>query len=364
MIPFARIVKYGNILPVKDIVKFDTSYSSMYILYSTGELYGRGRNSYSQMGTGDNTTVLSWKLISTDCSYFWISKDGDSSVLLRKTDGSWELSGRAYILGDTTTVYTTPTNVDDRLGVLSTGYDELYLNAQNIWYRKAGRYYRMGLNGSRNLLTGGTVALRSFTEYVLESGMKAVFPGLNGTMVSYTDGTMKAIGNNNVGLYGLPARGEYSTLTSINVPEVQSVRYRSNATFMYTVDGTYVSGNCMYGQLANGVTDTNTYVLTPIKFTATNNSVLENYEGCTVVYIDGAFKSCGVQRRVGNGPSSGNATSLVYAPNILSTDVYLNTSASYYILNAELYGCGDPSTYQLLPGYSGTQSNYVKLELP
>lgn len=362
MLPFS-IISNTNIVPKKEIAKFDTAYSSMYLLYSTGELYGLGRNAYSQMGTGTNTTVTTWTLISTDVSTFWISKDGDSSVLFRKNDGTWNLSGRAYIFGDSSTVYSTPTNVDDKLGVLSSGYDELYLNGQNIWYRKDGRYFRMGLNGNLNLLSSSTAPITTFTEYILQTGMKAIFPGLSGTIISYNDGSMKSIGNNNTGRYALPARQTYTTLTTITVPEVLSVQYSGNATFLNTVSGTYGCGSCMYGQLANGFTDINTYYNTPIQLTATNVSTLANYEGSTLIYYQGSVQTCGAQLRVGNG-NTGNIASIVPAPNVLSTDFYVNSSASYYILNGSLYGCGQPGFYSVLPGYSTTQTSYVKLELP
>lgn len=364
MIPFARIVKYGNILPVKDIVKFDTAYGSMYLLYSTGELYGLGRNAAYQMGNDTNTTVTSWTLISTNVSTFWISKDGDSPILFRKKDGTWNIAGRAFIFGDTSTIYRTPTNVDDKLGVLSSGYDELYINSQNIWYRKDGRYFRMGLNYALNLLSTSTTPITSFTEYILPSDVKAIFPGNRGTLVSYKDGSMKAIGGNETASYGLPARQSYESLTAITLPEVLSVKYRNEATFISTVNGMYVCGNCRYGQLGNGVTDFNTYVTTPQKFTASNPDSLENYSGFTVINYQGSVQYCGTTYRSGNGFSMGVASTLTPAPNILSTDFYVNESATYYIQNNSLYATGTPGTYSLLPGYSSTQLSFVKLELP
>ena len=366
MIPFARVLKYGNILPVKDIVKFDTTYGSMYLLYSTGELYGLGRNTAYQMGNDTNTMVTSWTLISTNVSTFWISKDDDDSpILFRKKDGTWNIAGRAYIFGDTSTIYRTPTNVDDKLGVLSSGYDELYINSQNIWYRKDGRYFRMGLNANLNLLgTTSTTPITSFTEYILPSDVKAIFPGYGGTLVSYKDGSMKAIGNNTTARYGLPARQPYTSLTAITLPEVLSVKYMYNATFMSTVNGMYVCGNCRYGQLGNGITDINTYVTTPQKFTASNPDSLDNFNGFTVINYQGTVQYCGQNYRSGNGSSTGFASSLTPAPNILSTNFYVNDSATYYIQNNSLYATGIPGTYSLLPGYSSTQLSFVKLELP
>lgn len=365
MIPFARMVQYGNAPQVKDIVKFDTTNGSMYLLYSTGELYGLGRNTTYQMGTGTNINVSTWTLISTNVSTFWISKDGDSPILFRKKNGTWNIAGRAYIFGDTSTIYMTPTNVDDKLGVLSSGYDELYINSQNIWYRKDGRYFRMGLNANLNLLgTTSTTPITSFTEYILPSDVKAIFPGHAGTLVSYKDGSMKAIGNNNTARYGLPVTQAYTSLTAITLPEVLSVKYREMATFISTVNGTYVCGNCRYGQLGNGITDINTYVTTPQQFTASNPDSLENYSGFTVINYQGSVQYCGHNGRSGNGLSTGYASTLTPAPNILSTDFYVNVSATYYIQNNSLYATGSPGTYSLLPGYSSTQLSFVKLELP
>lgn len=194
MLPFP-IISNTNILPKKDIVKFDTTNGSMYLLYSTGDLYGLGRNTTYQMGNNTNTTVTSWTLIST-------------------------------------------------------------------------------------------------------------------------------------------------------------------------VNGMYVCGNCRYGQLGNGVTDINTYVTTPQKFTASNPDSLENYSGFTVINYQGSVQYCGHNGRSGNGLSTGYASTLTPAPNILSTDFYVNVSATYYIQNNSLYATGSPGTYSLLPGYSSSQLSFVKLELP
>lgn len=361
MLPFP-IISNTNIVPKRDIVKFSTVNASIYILYSTGELYGIGRNALYQIGTGDNVTVKNWYLMSTNVSNFWVSSFGDSPVIIKKKDNTWHMCGRAFIFGDTSTIYSTVQNVDSKLGVLNNGFDELYLNNQNIWYRKDGRYYRMGLNSYYHLLTGNTTSLTSFTEYVLPVGMKAIFPSLNGTIVSYTDGTMKAIGTNVSGAYGLPTRSEYTSLTTITVPEVYDVYYGENATFMRTVNGTYVCGSNDFGQLGNGLSDTNTYVLTPTLMSATNYDYLRNAKGCTIMYSTGTIKCSGAQYRTGNGLTT--STSFIPAPNILSTNFHMNNNCTYYILNNEIYGVGQVSVYSLLPGYSTNQYSFVKITLP
>ena len=362
MLPFGRMLQYGNTREQKKIKQFDTSYGSMYLLYSNGELYGRGRNGAYQIGNGTNTTVQDWFLMATDVAEFHIAYYTDSPCLIKKNDGSYWLSGRGYIFGSTTEIYSTVTDITAKLGDMVLGYDRLMFNEQNIWYVKDNRYYRMGLNSNRNLLDGTTTHITSFTEYVLAPGMKTLFPGTQGTICSYDDGTVRAIGNNNTALLGLPSLSPYTSLTVMTIPSITDVFFSQNCTWFRTVDGLYSCGSCQGGQLGNGVNDTNVRILNPIQLFDRNPTRIVNSEGLTILHRVTPIQYTGQSSRVGMG----STVMTVFTPNtvIPSLDFYVNNSASYYIQDGRLYGTGQVGFYNLLPGYTSTQSTYVELELP
>jgi len=367
MIPFP-IISNTRIIPVLDIVKFDTNAGSMYILYSDGKFYGRGRNAAYQMGTGTNANVNDWFLISSDVSYFWISHDSnDNSVIVRKTDDTWNVVGRAYIFGDTSTIYNTITNVDSKLSELNNGYDEIILNFQNIWFKRNGSYYRMGINGNYNLLTGNTTALTTFTQYVDSTGtVKNIYPTLLGTIVTYLDGSTKSIGNNATARLGLPARQAYTSLTTIPITNVQNIYFGQASTFFNTSTALYATGQCTSGQLGNGVSDPGIYILAPTQVYSTPIYKLIPSDGSTLMCTSNSassFMVAGATGRVGITTPTTSST-FIPATKVQSTDFYLNDSASYYILNNKLYGVGQPGIYNLLPGYTGTLTDYKLLEIP
>lgn len=372
MLPFPIMNHYGNIVVQKKIKKFDTTYGSLYLLYSDGRLYGRGRNNAYQIGTGDNTTVTEWYLISTEVSDFWISHGAqESPVIIKKNDSTWYICGRGYLFG-TPTLYSTLTDVTDKLKVLNNGYDRLILNPQNIWYKKDGIYFRMGINSSSNLLISSSTSSRitSFTEYVPDETVNEIFPGDTGTIITYNDGTAKAIGSNTEGLYGLPASQSYSVLTSITIPEIISVYYSKSSTWFNTIDGLYACGNSRGGQLGNGNNTSEVYEMNPKKVLQiqSNASTIKNGDNLTLLNLSSSslqIKGAGDKYKFANSSiTSDRATLFEDAPNVLSTDFYCNNYASYYILDSKLYGTGANGPYNMLPGYSSSLSTYQELQLP
>ena len=100
MIPFARVLKYGNdVRDTKTIKKMKLEFATSYVLTTDGELYGRGANSMGQLGTGDFVARTEWVLIRREVSNFWTSLSYDI-IFIQSTDNRlWYCGNNANLQG-------------------------------------------------------------------------------------------------------------------------------------------------------------------------------------------------------------------------------------------------------------------------
>jgi len=138
MIPFARIGVYGNSAPVlPKIKKLDMADQNMYILYSTGELYARGQQTYSQFGLGNNTRQTSWILIAEGVDKFW---SGGCGTLLLLNDGTYKFSGIGATIGSSGTL-STFTDCSAKVAGIPSTYAIL-----NFYVGRGGTLYALDTN--------------------------------------------------------------------------------------------------------------------------------------------------------------------------------------------------------------------------
>lgn len=90
MIPFARLVRYGNKLPVLKIRKFNSYYGGFVLLSTDGKLYVKGTQMYGQFGLGNTTAVTKPTVVMNDVADFWISSE---QMVVQKNDGTVWCSG-------------------------------------------------------------------------------------------------------------------------------------------------------------------------------------------------------------------------------------------------------------------------------
>ncbi|MFS8319922.1 hypothetical protein ACMG5I_03230 [Escherichia coli] len=97
MLPFGRIVKYGNIVPVplqiKKIIPTDTE---VVVLYTDGQLYARGSNSWGKFGRGNNNAVRSWTLIRENVKDCWMTQ---GTLLVQDNDLNYFYCGYGSHIG-------------------------------------------------------------------------------------------------------------------------------------------------------------------------------------------------------------------------------------------------------------------------
>lgn len=92
MIPFARIVKYGNVLKNVGMKQISTIGLGHMFLTQDGELYVYGKDTYGRFGSGFKGTddITSLKLIRSDVQNMWNTL---SYTIILTTDGKYMASG-------------------------------------------------------------------------------------------------------------------------------------------------------------------------------------------------------------------------------------------------------------------------------
>lgn len=312
MIPFARIGVYGNSAPVlPKIKKLDMADQNMYILYSTGELYARGQQTYSQFGLGNNTRQTSWILIAEGVDKFWC---GGCGTLLLMNDGKYKFSGTGAAIGSSgtlstfvdcsakiaaipstyailnfyvgrgSTLYALDTNKQlfaigssnfSEIGSSSTVFkfmtdsvDNVVIGNYSYTVQKGSDYYFQGYNsagcggiGNVNINTGTPL-----TKVTSPASILAGYMNVNSNMVFTDSHTYYGAGNNNSNALGgsgtaaIPAQYSFSNPKTLAATFVKfadrcfTITFGNNySKLIVCTDGFYYAGqNTVYGESGVG----------------------------------------------------------------------------------------------------------------
>lgn len=364
MIPFARICKYGNIIPtVGTIKRFKVMFSTMYLLNTNGELYVIGSNANGVGGGPQATTLYSrWTLIATDVDDIWCNVH--TSALLLMKDGSWKYTGRSYLIGTSSVSYgfidcssSMGTDVKNNLSTL-------YLSDTSLFYiDPLLDLYAMGLNSSGQLGTGNTTALTSFTKINSNVLKVACAYDGSGSLIIKNDNTVYGTGSN------LSYQLGFTSPTSTNVWTVSTaysgsidVQMGYDCSYALKADGLYTAGKQFSGQMGNGQNNNNsktpgkmTVPGTPVAFKANNYS-------CIVYSTNGSYYMFGQDGITSTSGSSNSQPVLIsdaLLKNVINniSEVQIGYYAVYSFTNNNIYGSGSatPINNKMLPYYTTTR---------
>ncbi|SOK58808.1 X-linked retinitis pigmentosa GTPase regulator [Yersinia phage fHe-Yen9-04] len=204
MLPFSIISHYGNIIIKSQIKKIVSSYQTIALLYSNGNLYMRGTNQLRAFGIDHASDSLNWVLVKTGVDDVWV---GPTHTIIRTSTGEYQCAG-----------YFRPLGYDDSpQGKLWVRYDKLYT------------------------LTSTP-----------ETTVKQICCGSNSTFILLTNGILYGIGFNNQ--YWLGADSTYRTTYTQSLSNVRSVHHNTNASFAITNDNKlYGTGNSVNGKLGTNM---------------------------------------------------------------------------------------------------------------
>ncbi|AZU98469.1 putative DNA condensation protein [Salmonella phage SE_PL] len=353
MIPFTRMLNYGNIAEDSKIVKIQFSTASWMILLSNGELHGRGNGAF-----GDGQAKVwheDWTLIRNNVKNFWMDQFGNSLMLQETNNKVYYTGSRFYRTSNDNTMETTfkediffssGSIIIDTVS-FNTGSPSIGFIDNNNFFRVIGS--QRGLNSSTvpytnwNLVSTNIIAIgNSGTNWwtintsgqvhgggqniasIFSSAPESTFysyPVLIGNastdeiygkslqdhqyaiiFPSYVDKTWYGRG---FGFNGVFGNGSTNNLTSTTIisnswPMRTSIIgladnsfSNCNTTMYYTNEGMYVTGNTSFRGLNDG-----TVRVSPVKVQVpfnTNDIVyLDLGNSATYVYLkDGSIYMCG-----------------------------------------------------------------------
>ena len=165
MLPFARMVKYGNIKPAPSgILKISTSTTHMGMLFDSGNLYLRGRGAQYMLGNNSTDFVQNgWVQCPYKVSNVWCLLAG---TIILTTDGEFYLAGQMNYVGVSVSPVPGWTNITSILSTipgLTTVQDiasteTTASNGAILILLSNGDLYGIGRNAGGQLGVSGTVA--------------------------------------------------------------------------------------------------------------------------------------------------------------------------------------------------------------
>lgn len=366
MLPFVRMLEYGNVAPAKEEVKsFGASASYFSVLSTKGDLYVSGGNNNSYFGVSSTTLTK----IGDGITNAWYSVSGRDSVLILK-DGKYYQRGAYYSAGVSTT-----------WNDLSTVMDKLFAkdpSAQIMDLQVApglhalmsnGDLYAIGSNIGGQMGTGNNSV--QYDWVLLGSNVKKFIAGARTIVYLTNDGSIYGCGSNfNGSLLGADrttffkiGTGVYDNFYCIGRSNIKNILMHNTVdNFWY---GTGTNTIARGGTLANG-NIVSRFTATPANMYRNNNNSEEGYTSSMIVggqlYICGwnmwGQTGLGINANSNTDPFTivPGATDVVFTLNTDQTSFYMNS-------NKEVYGCGYGVTDNM-PGVNGQISTYKKLVLP
>ena len=376
MIPFARMLEYGNVAPERiRITKMDAGTDHIALLYSNGELYTRGNGGAGRLGTGNTiSNYTSWSLVLTDVKDVWC---GNSFTIALKKDNTFWLVGNNNPFGTTGNflTWTERTSFFTDAGVLGSDIKQIELGSNSMYVlSRSNILYIAGRNLGGELGTGTASAVTQLT--YKDSDVQLVSYCNDFAAYSKLDGTLYRSG------YGaFYQRGDGSTdymLSSTVLPAPNNMELiEFNVTsrdvyYLYRNKSTGISSLYVNGTNSSGELGLNSTSIVPVQTTSSiyDGRVLSVKTRYSLLHkmiytVDGVYSSganntgqCGV----GNTNSISVFTKCVGLPE--GEPQYMlpfNEHGTMISIKDSIFWCG--SNAQFIGG-TGVQNTFIKLSTP
>lgn len=398
MIPFARIVKYGNIAFKNKIVKMDNNVAAgVMLLTSDGDLYGFGLNTAYQLGLGHNNNVTTITLLYQNVKNFWTA-GGDS--VLQTNDNKFYAAGVGNIIDSANTSRQSWTDITYVFGAVDiSDIKKVDIKANCLAVlTNSGNLYCAGYNGYMAYNPTSTVRFANLT--LIRSDIVDIKGNYNlGLFTLRTDGKIYGGGYNTSGQMGSSSASDSQPPTTIiygtnqwtydNLDCLYTFRtgtFLNNTKLVTGTDSSTekmrVSGTGANGSLAGptgkvtGFTNTwgsaNTLLASEIVtgYDSSGNTTSPILKTANGLWVSGN----NTNGQLGIGSSNNQvlytrntALDSIVADYSKLTIVNSSFYCTYIVYDNKLYGTGAlnvANTGIYLPGYSTGQVNFVQIDLP
>lgn len=279
MLPFVRMIQYGNVIPgAAGLKKINTYGLGHMFLTDDGDLYGFGTNTGGRFGTGDTNAVSgSAKLVLSGVLNAWFHT---YFTLVLCIDGTWKAVGSLYIFGLSNTYVWT--DVTALFNPLVNNIKKIAITPRDAGGEAAvyaltydGLLYGMGTS-TRGQLGSTVSSLGAFKQ--INTGCNDVVTVSNDTVcVLKTDGTVWYTG-------GVAfSSADVKTFTNIGDTNIKNIYGDGlNGQLLYVKDdGLYVRGisSSIYGFTTADGKGNNLKVTLPFTFNYTTFRIVTDSEG-------------------------------------------------------------------------------------
>lgn len=265
MLPFARMLQYGNAIPrvkIKDVI---TSYGNVFVLYTDGLLIGTGDNTLGEMGMGNRNSYRGvWATFPIQ-NIKHVTCSINSTVVIN-TNNRVYMTGDKVILGTPTIQIDVPEDITSLFSTFNLDEDEVLCGSRGIMVLRAnGDLYSIGEGTSSSGNLYGNVGLgttRSLVFKKVGSSVAKIFTTTVGSsecsFYITSTGDLYSTGRNLYGACGLGYVGETPTFTKVSTVFDSAIKHvfaSYSSSTVITVNGTmYSSGQRSLGQFGDGIT--------------------------------------------------------------------------------------------------------------
>ncbi|QXN76563.1 hypothetical protein [Escherichia phage BF17] len=259
MLPFARMVKFGNVAPEpKPIFKnrLQCSADSKFYLHTTGDLYWYGTATYGQSGNGaygSTNTSTSWTNVNTNVERYWGGVQG--TIAIKKNGTIWYTGSRSVIpilSADTNGVWVEVTQNFADFGVIADDIDNIVISGCLRVFLKNGKWFYCGAGIGGVFGNGSTASVTQFTYSTIEN-VRSAGCAIRSTGLVLNDGTYWYAGNTFVS--GTSAQNVLTFTQESSIITATKAVNTIETSYIFLNDGTVkVASTNVRGQAGTGNT--------------------------------------------------------------------------------------------------------------
>ncbi|SCA80121.1 hypothetical protein PSLUR01_00144 [Escherichia phage vB_Eco_slurp01] len=248
MLPFARMMNYGNIAPVPlQIKKIIPTDLDVVVLYTDGQLYARGNNSFGKFGRGNNTALKSWTLIRENVNDCWLTQ---GTLLVKDNDSNYFYCGYGDHVGlpTSTTTFLSYNQYIENLYTQSSSTSIKQMYGGTTWFTVLmdnNTIWSTGWSGARQF-ADGTGSTQQITD---GSFVKAVTPNVDIAQIQSTNNCVMFFDTQN-NLYIGGGTSGISTSTTWT-PFNEYTLYKPSTTYTKTLQYTGCSSGAVSALVEN-----------------------------------------------------------------------------------------------------------------